>query len=238
MAIRGYVDDGLITARAKTEEINVKKITKAFAKVERWAFENGMVFDSAKYKAIHFSRKRKIPNPEIALPPLPGLLDSTEPARVVKPVNKNSSMRWLGIFFDSRLSFINHAGKMTSKGRRAEAGLKMLVKTTRGTEAKIMRRAVSACILPILTYGAPAWWPGRIRINHNGNTVQNSVEGHWKKLETPQNIVGIQLSCSARDNFAYSGWPIGMALFPASKYSRTSLYITGYLPHLDTQAIK
>ena len=29
-----------------------------------------------------------------------------------------------------------------------------------------------------------------------------------------------------------------MAPFPASKYSRTSLYITGYLPHLDTQAIK
>ena len=44
--------------------------------------------------------------------------------------------------------------------------------------------------------------------------------------------VGIQVSSSARDK------PIGMAPFSAPKYSRTSLYITGHLPHLDKKVTK
>ena len=55
----------------------------------------------------------------------------------------------------------------------------------------------------------------------------------WKRL-----AVGNQLSCSARDNSACSGWPIGMAPFQPSRYNRTSLYITGHLPDQDKQAIK
>ena len=60
-------------------------------------------------------------------------------------------MRWLVVYFDPRLSFSDHAAKMASKKRKAAAGLAMLVKTTRGVEAVIMRKAVHACILPILT---------------------------------------------------------------------------------------
>lgn len=44
----------------------------------------------------------------------------------------------------------------------------------------------------------------------------------------------LSVSCSARDHSACSGWPH----LPVSKYSRRSLYITGHLPHLDTQVIK
>lgn len=71
-------------------------------------------------------------------------------------------MRWLGVYFDPRLSFLDHATKMASKGRKAAASPSILVKTTRGVEADIMRREVHACILPILTYGTPAWWPDRL----------------------------------------------------------------------------
>ena len=48
--------------------------------------------------------------------------------------------------------------------------------------------------------------------------------------------VGIQVSFSAEDQSA-----VRDGRFPVSKYSRTSLYIAGHLPHLDTssnQAIK
>ena len=41
--------------------------------------------------------------------------------------------------------------------------------------------------------------------------------------------VGIQASCSARENSV-----VRDSRFPAPKYSRTSLYITGHLPNLDT----
>ena len=96
-------------------------------------------------------------------------------------------MRWLGVYFDSRLSFSDHAAKMASKGRKAAAGLSMLVKTTRGVEAVIMRKEVHAYILQILTYGTPAWWPGRTRTNREGQTIQNGMESNCKKLDKAQN---------------------------------------------------
>lgn len=53
----------------------------------------------------------------------------------------------------------------------------MLVKTTQGVNAATMHRTVHACILSILIYAAPAWWPGRTRTNKEGRTIQNSIEG-------------------------------------------------------------
>ena len=76
---------------------------------------------------------------------------------------------------------------MASKGRKGAAGLSMLVNTTREVEAGIMRRAVHACILPILTYGTPAWWPGRTRTNCEGRTIPNAMEKNCKKLDKAQN---------------------------------------------------
>lgn len=93
LAIRGYVDDGLITACAQTEKDSVSKIQNTFLEVGRWAYENGMVFDPAKFEAIHFSRKGQFDNPDIQLLPPPFVSDVTEP-RIVKPVTKNKSMRW------------------------------------------------------------------------------------------------------------------------------------------------
>lgn len=56
--IRGYVDDGLLTARASQEATSVAKIQGTFSAIEAWATENGMIFDQAKFEAIHFSRKK------------------------------------------------------------------------------------------------------------------------------------------------------------------------------------
>ena len=131
MTIRGYVDDELLTARAQKGELGAKIIESAFAKVEKWADENGMVFDPDKFEAIHFSRKKAFPNPDIKLPPLISPRHNI-PERVVRPVGEKTSMRWLGLFYDSRLSFKDHANKLASKGRQAASGLKMLVKRHEG----------------------------------------------------------------------------------------------------------
>lgn len=109
-----------------------------------------------------------------------------EEPRIIKPIAKKGSMRWLGVFFDSRLSFSDHPGKMASKRRKAAAGLSMLVNTTRRIEAGIMRRAVHACILPILTYGILAWWPGQTSTNCKGRKIYNAMENNCKKLDKAQ----------------------------------------------------
>lgn len=143
----------------------------AFEKVEKGAYENGLIFDPAKFEAIHFSRRRDTRNPPINLPPPPFLSDQGTTVREVQPVSKTSSMRWLGVYFDTRLSSKNHAEKMASKGRKAVPGLNMLGNTVRSVDVKVIQRAVHACILPILTYAAPVWWAGRTRINNAGKKI-------------------------------------------------------------------
>ncbi len=152
----GYVDDDILTSRSQKKDVSTAKIQKTFVKVEAWVIKSGMIFDPAKFKAIHFSRKQNFLNPEIFLPPATTAVTQERP-RIIKPVAKKESMRWLEVYFNHRLSFANHAEKITSKGYKAVLGLSMLVNTTRGVEAVIMRKAVHACILPILTYVAPAW---------------------------------------------------------------------------------
>lgn len=92
VAIRGYVDDGLLTCRAKKEELSATKIATAFKKVEQWAFDNGMSFDPNKFEAIHFSRKRNFNTVSIQQPPSPDASYNAEP-RIVKPTPKHFAMR-------------------------------------------------------------------------------------------------------------------------------------------------
>lgn len=110
VAIRKYVDDGLLTCRAKKEEFSAIKIAAAFQNVERWAFGNGMSFDPNKFEAIQFSQKRNFDNVNIQLPPSSDTPHNTEP-RIVKLTPRYSAMRWLGVYFDSRLSFKYYAKK-------------------------------------------------------------------------------------------------------------------------------
>lgn len=113
LTIRGYVDDELLRAKAQKEELGAKMIESAFAKVKKGADENGMIFDPYKFEAIHFSRRNAFSNQEIRLPPLISPRHNI-PERVVRPVGKKASMRWLGVFYDSRLSFKDHANKLAS----------------------------------------------------------------------------------------------------------------------------
>lgn len=86
------------------------------------------------------------------------------------------------------LSFKCHAKKMASKTQKAVASLNMLGKIIQRVKTKVMRQAVYIYILPILTYGTPAWWPGRICLNKQGKTIQNGLEGQLKRLDKVQNI--------------------------------------------------
>ena len=104
------MDDGLLTCRAKKEEFSATRIAAAFQKVKQWAFDNGMSFDPNQFEAIHFSRKRNFDNINIELPPSPDAPYNAEP-QIVKPMPKYSAMRWLGVYFDSCLSFKYHAEK-------------------------------------------------------------------------------------------------------------------------------
>lgn len=159
VAIRRYVDDGLLTCRAKKEEFLAIKIAAAFRDVEQWAFDNGMLFDPNKFEAIHFSRKRNFDNVNIQLPLSPDTPHNAEP-RIVKLTPRYSAMRWLRVYFDSGLSFKYYAKK--NGKQRAESYVRIKHAWKHSSRGRALFYALSsACLYFTNTYlynpGLMAW---------------------------------------------------------------------------------
>lgn len=80
-----------------------------------------MIFDPRKFEAIHFSRKTVFPNLEIKLP-LPTSANGFGELRMIKPILKKASLRWLEIYFDSCLFFLIMPKKWLARGKRQPQG--------------------------------------------------------------------------------------------------------------------
>jgi hypothetical protein len=91
-------------------------------------------------------------------------------------------LRWLGVFFDQKLSFKPHVRILAAKALTVSNALHSLGKTTRGVPPIFLHRAVKACVLKKAYFAAETWWPGRTR-TRNGRRVSNRVDSHLRLLE-------------------------------------------------------
>ena len=88
-----YVDDLLICYRAKNMNNIERQLQLSLNKIEKWATENGFKFSSAKTVGMHFCNKSRLhPDPNLTL--------YGKPIKIVKET------KFLGLIFDSKLSFI------------------------------------------------------------------------------------------------------------------------------------
>ncbi|KAL9561280.1 hypothetical protein ACKAV7_014635 [Fusarium commune] len=74
-----------------------------------------------------------------------------------------AALRWLGIWLDSRLSFRIHVEKWAAKAKAVAYHLRGLTNTIHGPLPSAVRRAVRACVEPVLLHGSEAWYPGKTR---------------------------------------------------------------------------
>lgn len=91
-------------------------------------------------------------------------------------------LRWLGVFFDRKLTFKQHVSILAAKALVVANALRSLGNTTRGVPPIFLHRAVTACVLKKGYYAAETWWPGQNRIAGN-TTVSNRTSGHIRLLE-------------------------------------------------------
>jgi hypothetical protein len=69
-------------------------------------------------------------------------------------------MRWLGFWLDRKLSWRTHTQKWTAKASTVSNLLRRIANTKHGPPPNYTRKAVKACVEPMLLYGAAAWYPG------------------------------------------------------------------------------
>jgi len=113
------------------------------AKIEKWAKENKMQFNETKSKAMLLTWKRNNKNINI--------YHNNRRQEVVK------EMKYLGIYFDSRLTFDNHIKYIAENSTKLIHMLGRSAKLHWGLGHKSIKTIYEGALIPLLTYGAPVW---------------------------------------------------------------------------------
>ena len=101
-----YVDDFLMSYRAKNAKSCEHQLQGCLHKIEKSCTKNGFKFSQTKTVCLHFHKKRGIlPEPELII--------NGEKIKVMKEA------RFLGVIFDQKLSFIPHLKALKSKCLKA-----------------------------------------------------------------------------------------------------------------------
>jgi hypothetical protein len=101
-----YVDDFLMCYRGKYMNTIERQLQLCLIKIEKWAMENGFKFSSSKTVGMHFCNKRGLlPDPELKL--------YNSPIKIVPET------KFLGLIFDSKLTFLPHIKMFKNKSLKA-----------------------------------------------------------------------------------------------------------------------
>lgn len=150
----GYADDICLYRGSKSLDTNVEQIAEDVQSILQWGAENKIFFAPEKLEMIHLSRRRTLYNP-------PCVVNDELTIEPVPVQGEKAWLRWLGVFFDRKLTFRKHVTKRAQKARGVSRHIKGLARVVDGPPASSLRKAVITCVLPSILYGNEAWYGGR-----------------------------------------------------------------------------
>ena len=139
-----YVDDLCISFHAARMSLIERKLQLAINAVSQWATERGFRFSSSKTVAMHFCRLRGVhPDPDLYLG-----------NRRISCVEET---RYLGLVFDSRLTWVPHLKYIKSACQRVLSLLRVLAHTSWGADRDTLLLLHRVLILSKLEYGCEVY---------------------------------------------------------------------------------
>jgi len=160
-----YVDDNSITISSDSHEKNCRILEKISHYLIEKGKEDHILFDHDKTELIHF-----FPNQSIDLD------DARFKVKIgEKVVKAQESLKWLGIYLDSRLNFKEHVTQKVAEATRVFHQIERLSNTERGLSFQAMRQLYIACICSIADYGVPIWWSNQQYLLDKYQKLQNQA---------------------------------------------------------------
>jgi len=120
-SILSYVDDGLLVSQGRTYNKTLPELTSSYSIVSDLMAFFGLVIEHDKSEIFHFSRAHNDFNPELDL--------SAIGAPILKP---KTYWRYLGFYFDQRLSFKEHVWFYSTKALTTVKAMGMLGNSSQG----------------------------------------------------------------------------------------------------------
>ena len=170
-----YVDDFVLMFRSKSMRTIKRKMQKCIQKVKAWTFENGFTIAEGEDKTVgmHFCNKRCCEDPELTL-------DYGQPG--AEPIPFKKQHKFLGLIWDTKLSFKNHVQYIKKKCQNSLNLLKILSHTDWGSDTKTLLKLYRALVRSKLDYGSIVF--------------RNAAPGDLKPLDVIHNQ-GLRLALGA-----------------------------------------
>jgi hypothetical protein len=152
-----YIDDGVIFACGREWREIEASMRKGYTECMEWLIKAGLNVEPEKTELIYFRKGREKVDP-------PHHIDLPIPARNMNThyrVTAMDTLKYLGFFFDSRLSWKHHIEVMCNRARASLKSLQLLGNSVRGLDQAKWRLAYNAICLPVLTYGCQLWYTGK-----------------------------------------------------------------------------
>ena len=143
-----YVDDFCICYRSKHMHIIERQLQQVLNNLSKWSWENGFKFSKTKTKCMHFCQSRKLHlDPELTL-------DGVQ-------IEVVPEFKFLGLLFDSKLSFIPHINCLSNKCQKALNLLRVVSSMDWGADKKVLLRQYRSLVRSKLDYGCVVYGSAR-----------------------------------------------------------------------------
>jgi hypothetical protein len=147
----GFVDDTTLVTWGATATENCIRLEEAHDKCAVWARRHGAKFAPDKYQIMHFTRKRKHPQEDLA---------ATVRINGVPAELMPKCIKILGIWVDSKLQWKEHILKARNKGIQQVAAMARIAQSSWGPVVRKTKLLYTAVVRPTLLYGAQVWSTG------------------------------------------------------------------------------
>ncbi|GFW21509.1 probable RNA-directed DNA polymerase from transposon X-element [Trichonephila clavipes] len=192
-----YVDDLQISCEGSDMRMIERQLQTAVNNILKWCDTNGHSISASKSCCVHFCRKRGIhPDPEIRI------------RDIQIPVVPD--VRFLGVIFDRRLTFLPHILHLRKKCEKSLNLLKVLSNTSWGADRTSLLRVYQAIVLSRIDYGCVAY----------GSACNSTLQ----KLD-PVHHMALRI-CSAKEPFPLPTFGIrhgSLYINPFATYSKSTV---------------
>jgi hypothetical protein len=124
VTVLSYVDDGTLIVQSKSWDSNLRILREAYGIMFDLLTEFGLVLEHDKLELFHFSRKPGDENPSLDL--------GYQPYTEGNPLKPKAYWRYLGFYFDHKLSFKEHVRYYSTKALTTVQAMGMLGNSNRG----------------------------------------------------------------------------------------------------------
>ncbi|GFW34276.1 putative RNA-directed DNA polymerase from transposon X-element [Trichonephila clavipes] len=163
-SVRGmlYVDDLQISCQGSDMQLIERQLQTTVNRLVKWCDQNGRTISPSESSCVHFCRKRNLyPNPLINI------------GNIQIPVV--NEVRFLGVIFDCKLTFLPHALYLRKKIKRSLNNVKVLSNTLWGADRVSLLRVYQALILSRLDYGCVVYGSAGASVLRRLDTIHHSA---------------------------------------------------------------